>query len=307
RNGNVLPFGNYMPWGIFYPGDSLDYHANFKGEGTMPVTSSEFGISPFGNYNMAGNVSEWCLNETSKGFMAAGGAWGEPSYTFADYGTFPSFYSSPKLGFRCALNSPGSTSDQGAKRIEIKEEIPAYTPSSDADFNAWLKYYAYDKTPLDPQIVEVKDTAEWRREKITFNGAGGDRAIAYLYLPKNFPRPLQVIHFIPGSNVENGLRSLPQTIEDFLGPAIKSGRAVFGVVIKGYIERLRPEDYSEPDPTSAEYREKVVNWITDIRRGLDYLETRDDLNTSRIALFGISAGSRTGLIIAAVESRYRSL
>jgi len=189
RNGNVLPFGNYMPWGIFYPGDSLDYHANFKGEGTMPVTSSEFGISPFGNYNMAGNVSEWCLNETSKGFMAAGGAWGEPSYTFADYGTFPSFYSSPKLGFRCALNSPGSTSDQGAKRIEIKEEIPAYTPSSDADFNAWLKYYAYDKTPLDPQIVEVKDTAEWRREKITFNGAGGDRAIAYLYLLKNLPSP----------------------------------------------------------------------------------------------------------------------
>src|SRR5207248_1801746 len=100
---------------------------------------------------------------------------------------------------------------------------------------------------------------------------------------------------------------LPQTIEDFLGPAIKSGRAVFGVVIKGYIERLRPEDYSDPDPTSAEYREKVVNWITDIRRGLDYLETRDDLNTSRIALFGISAGARTGLILAAVESRYRSI
>jgi serine/threonine protein kinase len=58
RNGSASPLGNYMPWGIFYPGDTLDYHANFKNEGTMPVSSSEFGISPFGAYNMAGNASD---------------------------------------------------------------------------------------------------------------------------------------------------------------------------------------------------------------------------------------------------------
>ena len=91
-------------------------------------------MSPFGAYNMAGNVSEWCLNETSQGFIATGGAWGEPSYTFAQYAMLPGFYSSNKLGFRCALNSPGATGDQGAMRIEIKNEIPVYTPSSDAEF-----------------------------------------------------------------------------------------------------------------------------------------------------------------------------
>ena len=64
-----------------------------------------------------------------------------------------------------------------------------YAPSSDADFKQWLTHYQYDRTPLDPQIGETKETAEWLREKITFNGADGERAIAYLYLPKNFPDP----------------------------------------------------------------------------------------------------------------------
>ncbi|HYE66404.1 MAG TPA: protein kinase [Pyrinomonadaceae bacterium] len=307
RNGQVTSLGNYMPWGLFYPGDTLEHRANFRNNGTQPVNSAEFGMSPFGAYNMAGNVSEWILNETSQGFITSGGAWGDPTYMFANYGTFPGFYSSSKLGFRCALVAPGATSDQGAMRIEIKEEIPVYTPSSEANFNRWLTSYAYDKTPLDAQIIETKETAEWTRQKITFNGAGNERAIAYLYLPKNFPRPLQVIHFVPPGDVERGTRSLPVAMEDILGPFIKSGRAAFGVVVKGYIERLMPEGYTEINPTTVEYREKVVNRITDLRRGLDYLETRGDLDARRIAFFGPSAGARIGLILAAVENRYASV
>jgi serine/threonine protein kinase/formylglycine-generating enzyme required for sulfatase activity len=307
RNGEVSPLTNYMPWGVFYPGQTLDHRANFSNDGTMPVNSSEFGMSPFGAYNMAGNVSEWCLNETSQGFLSAGGAWGEPTYTFANYGTFPGFYSSDKRGFRCARNVTGETGDQSAMRIEIIEEIPTYKPSSEASFNELVKYYRYDKTPLDPQIVETKDTDGWRREKITFNGADGERAIAYLYLPRNFARPLQVIHFVPPGDVENGARPLPQAMEDILSPVVKSGRAVFGVVLKGYVERLRPESYVAPDPTTVEYRDKIVNWMTDLRRGLDYLETRNDIDAGRIGFFGPSSGARIGLILAAVENRYRSV
>jgi hypothetical protein len=44
----------------------------------------------------------------------------------------------------------------------------------------------------------------------------------------------------PG-DVANGLRSLPASIEDRLVPLIKSGRAVFGIVLEGYLERRRPE------------------------------------------------------------------
>ena len=51
----------------------------------------------------------------------------------------------------------------------------------------------------------------------------------------------------------------------------------------------------------------IVNRITDVRRGLDYLSTRDDLDVHRIALYGPSAGARIGLILAAVEDRYAAV
>src|SRR6185503_6586908 len=215
-------------------------------------------------------------------------------------------YSSNKRGFRCALTTAGKA-DQGAARIEINREIPVYAASSDANFRTWANAYYYDNTPLDAQVVEVKETDEWRREKITFNGADNQRAIAYLYLPKNYPGPAQVVNIVPAGDVASGLRSLPASIEDRLVPLIKSGRAVFGIVLEGYLERRRPEGYVTPDPTTVEYKELIVNRVTDVRRGLDYLLTTNDIDQHRIAFFGPSAGARIGLILAAVENRYAAV
>jgi serine/threonine protein kinase/formylglycine-generating enzyme required for sulfatase activity/predicted esterase len=307
RNGAFQSIVNYMPWGAFYPGDPLVHHANFDPNGTRPVTSSEFGMSPFGAYNMAGNAQEWTINDTTEGRIATGGAWGEPTYTFAQYATLPPFYSSSKVGFRCALVAPGANGDQGAMRIAIAQEIPVYTRSSDADFAKWSQKYDYDKAPLDARIESTQQTPEWKVEKISFNGADGERAIAYLYLPNNFARPLQVIHMVPAGDVDQGFRSLPASMEAGLGPILKSGRAAFGVVLKGYIERLNPPGYVFPNPTSVEYLERIVSRITDLRKGLDYLATRQEVDSSKVAFFGPSAGAQIGLVLAAVEPRYRAV
>ena len=85
RDGAQLGPVNFMPWGAFYPGDTLAHHANFEAAGTVPVTAHEFGMSPFGAYNMAGNAAEWTGSDTSVGRIATGGAWGEPTYVFAQY------------------------------------------------------------------------------------------------------------------------------------------------------------------------------------------------------------------------------
>ena len=111
-----------------------------------------------------------------------------------------------------------------------------------------------------------------------------------------------------GGDVAGGLRSLPASMEDRLASFIKSGRAAFGVVINGYIERLLPPGSVAPDPGTVEYLERVVARTIDLRRGLDYLVTRqDEIDSSRIAFFGPSAGAQVGLILAAVEDRYRSV
>ncbi|HVG36070.1 MAG TPA: SUMF1/EgtB/PvdO family nonheme iron enzyme, partial [Pyrinomonadaceae bacterium] len=304
RNGASSFAGLTMPWGLL--GDSTDYRANFKGRGAMPVDSMEFGMSPYGAFNMAGNVSEWMLNETSEAFLTSGGSWEDPFYVFGYYGSFPGFYSSNKLGFRCVLNFTGSANDQGAMKISLADEVPSYTPASEATVASFLRYYEYERTPLDAQIVEVKETDEWRREKITYNGAGGERAFAYLYLPKNFQGPLQVINFMPAGDVFNRARTLPDSIEAVLSPHIKSGRAVFGVVLKGFLERDQPKDYKPSPPTKIEYVEETAQLIGDVRRGLDYLETREDIDSGRIAYFGPSSANFK-LIVPALDMRYRTV
>ncbi|MCM2317276.1 MAG: hypothetical protein NDJ92_19185, partial [Thermoanaerobaculia bacterium] len=69
----------------------------------------------------------------------------------------------------------------------------------------------------------------------------------------------------------------------------------------------RPSTRRAPDSRSPEYVDFVVEQVTELRRGLDVLESRDDIDATRIAYFGPSAGSWAGVILAAVEPRYRSI
>src|SRR5581483_3581645 len=199
RDGVNNFIGQTMPWGLLEAG--VDLRANFKREGAMPVSSFAFGMSPYGCYNMAGNVAEWCANETPQGYFIAGGSWEDPTYLFGYYGTYPGFYSSNKIGFRCVMSATNAAEDQSAMRIDITHEVPLYTPAGDDKVKEWLKLFDYQPSPLDAEIVEVAETEAWRREKIAFNGASGERAMAYLYLPKNFQRPLQVVHLLPAADV----------------------------------------------------------------------------------------------------------
>ncbi|HRH44110.1 MAG TPA: SUMF1/EgtB/PvdO family nonheme iron enzyme, partial [Pyrinomonadaceae bacterium] len=306
RDGAFDPRYNAMPWGFIKQGENVENRANFRGTGTVEVDKNEFGMSPFGAYNMAGNVSEWNLNQSPDGFVTSGGAWNDLAYSFGDYGEYPGFYTSNRIGFRCVLNTTENVIDQGGQMLP-PAETPDYPSSNDIEFKSWLTHYEYDKKPLNAQTIENKDEGDWVREKITFSGEGGDQAIAYLYLPKNAAKPVQVLHYVPPGDVVRGIRSLPDSIEMFAAPFIKSGRAVFSVVLKGYMERPFPHNYLPPENSTVEFRKQMVNWITDLRLGLDYLETRNDLDKQKLGFLGISNGANVGLVLTAIENRYKTL
>src|SRR5581483_7181965 len=62
RNGVSDSLGVAYPWGVAPEGDDITARANFRGRGTMPVTSLPAGMSAYGAYHLAGNVKEWLLN-----------------------------------------------------------------------------------------------------------------------------------------------------------------------------------------------------------------------------------------------------
>lgn len=303
RNGR--PSYYWMPWGPFT--GSIEARANYNAQGTMPVQSLEFGLSPYGCYHMAGNVAEWCLNQAAEGFSVAGGSWDDPPYLFGSFGAYPGTFSANKLGFRCVLNPPGGTGDQGGMPVSDPTEVPTYKPAGDASFRAWQEFYRYPQPPLEARIEQTIETDDWRRETITYVGAGGERALAYLYLPKHYSPPWQVIQFLPGDDVFAGFRPLRVRVEGSLTQFVKSGRAVLAVVLKGFPERERPPNYSAPGYETIEYRDLVLNWTTDQRRALDYVETRSDLNAGKIAFFGFSGGESRKTVLPATETRYRSV
>ncbi len=87
---------------------------------------------------------------------------------------------------------------------------------------------------------------------------------------------------------------------------MKAGRAIFVVDLPGYPGREWPNGYRRPDGDSVAFRQRAVAESVDIRRGVDYLLTRKDVDGSRIAFMNASI-SWQGIIFAAVESRYRSV
>ena len=305
RNGNTTPIAMTMPWGI---STGIAGRANLAGRGTIPVGSLKFGMSPFGCFDMAGNVAEWCLNGTSQGYLAVGASWKSRAYEFAYYGTYPDDHHSNRIGFRCVKNLGAEGSNPSAIWLDLDEDVPEFIPAPEAEVKTWLTQYAYDNdAPLEARVDERIETDQWTREKITFAGVDGARVIAYLYLPKHFPPPYQVIHLVPAGDVTFGYNTVPQSVEnDYYASFVRSGRAIFVVVLKGYLGREWPVVRQAPAPSSPEYVAEVVGDIHDLRRGLDYLEHRHDLDMGKIAFLQVSAGG-TSAGLPAIDNRYRAV
>ena len=75
--------------------------SNFQGAGTQPV-GGDGALSGFGTSDMAGNVKEWCWNESAEGErFLLGGGFGEPAYMFHGQDAQSPWDRRPNYGVRC--------------------------------------------------------------------------------------------------------------------------------------------------------------------------------------------------------------
>jgi formylglycine-generating enzyme required for sulfatase activity/dienelactone hydrolase len=281
--------------------------SNFGSSGVLPVGSKP-DMSPWGNYDMAGNVKEWIWNEAdSDKRYVLGGAWDEPNYMFVDPDAQSPFLRAANIGFRCvkyiepAVDLKIATAPMPTPRRDLTKEKPA----SDELFRAYRSLYSYDKIPLNSTVEPFgKDEDDWKTEKITYAAAyGHERAVAYLFLPKKSKPPFQTVVFFPGSNALL-LRSFSVYPTAALDGILRSGRAVLYPVYKSTYERGDGMETDVASETST-WRDHVVMWVKDASRAIDYAETRPDLDHEKLAYYGYSWGAEMGAIVPAVEPRIK--
>jgi formylglycine-generating enzyme required for sulfatase activity/tRNA A-37 threonylcarbamoyl transferase component Bud32/dienelactone hydrolase len=279
--------------------------SNFSGRGTVPVGSTR-GISAYGTYDMAGNVREWCLNASGDQRFILGGGWNDEPYQFNDAYTQAPFDRSPTNGIRMMkyfAAEPNLALAAEPLQRAWRDFLKA-RPVTEAVFAAYRQIYAYDRTPLAAKVVETVDEGDWTRELVRMNAAyAGDSLLVYLYLPKRGVRPYPGVVFFPGSNAirDHAPQNLQVRAIDFI---IKSGRAVLYPVYKGTYQRSDSLKTDVQDSSNF-YRDHVVMWAKDLRRGVDYLETRPEVATGRLAYYGLSWGGAMGGLMPAVEPRIR--
>ncbi|HUP62726.1 MAG TPA: protein kinase [Thermoanaerobaculia bacterium] len=302
RNGaRALGWGSVFPWGIAVATE-VTRRANFREAGPMPVDSLPSGMSAWGVYHLAGNVTEWLRNSKDNGYATAGGSFDDPVYQFGNIGAYPAWYQSPAVGFRCVRELGGSGRDQGAFALDTRTTERIFHPAGDAEFARLRRVYEYPRTPLHAKVIAREDTSDWVREKITFTGGAGRTAIAYLYLPKGSKPPYQVVHFVPPGDIWRGQRPLPQVVERAAAGIVREGRAILSVVHEGFVERERPGGRG-----AIESMQDYINCAVDLRRSLDYLASRSDIDLAKIGFFGPSAGTVVGVLVTAVDPRYRAV
>jgi tRNA A-37 threonylcarbamoyl transferase component Bud32/dienelactone hydrolase len=288
--------------------------SNFRGKGPVAVGSLP-GITPYGAFDMAGNVREWCWNETPKGRLIRGGAWDDTTYMFGDPSQAPPMDRSAKNGFRCALYpEPGRIPAAAFQVAKLREARNFYKekPVSDSIFQVYKEQFSYDKTDLNARVESRQEGSEWTHEKITFAAAyGAERIIAHLFLPKDVAPPYQTVVDFPHSGSQyqrssQDLESYPE-FSVFLSFVVRSGRAVLYPVYKGTFERGNDALTAvlEGDLASHQYTELLTQEVKDFRRCLDYLDTRRDIDNQKLAYYGVSWGGMLGGIIPAVEERLK--
>jgi hypothetical protein len=281
---------------------SMAQLSNFNKTGPERV-GTHAGMSYFGAYDMAGNVREWTSTAVGDRRYILGGGWTDSSAMCMNPDNQPLWDRSDINGFRCIRSKDpipqallGPVSYGGADRSKLK-------PVNDALFAAYRAMLAYDRGELHSASEVVEDTPAWREEKVSFAAAyGGERVIAHLFLPKNSKPPYQTVIYAPGLEAVylNSEKYLERSNISFL---MQGGRAVMYPIYKGTYERGIGVN---GDLTGTVERDLIVHWSMDLGRSIDYLQTRPDIDTTRLAYLGGSFGGWIGAILTQVEPRIKA-
>jgi cephalosporin-C deacetylase-like acetyl esterase len=166
---------------------------------------------------------------------------------------------------------------------------------------ALLRHFDYDqKAPLDIREAGVEQRGEVAIHDISYASPKGGRVPAYLVVPKGkgpFAAVIWGHWYQDGSEFRNRKEFLEEAVA--LAPVgVVSLLTDSPVARPGYVAAKDPLDESQ-----ITYR---VQTILDMRRGVDLLLARDDVDAKRLAYVGHSYNAATGAFLAGIDKRFKA-
>ncbi len=273
--------------------------SNFAGKGSKAVGASP-GVSLHGVFDMAGNHREWVWTETDRQRYCLGGAWNDPAYFLMESEARSPFDRARENGFRCVKyqNCKAPPARYAGALKESFRDFSREKPASDEAFRIIESMYPRDTGPLDAKVESEQSQENRRVIRVSYAaGYGGERLPAYLILPKNAVPPYQTVIWFPGANALQMQKSDTLVSGQYLDFIVQSGRAMLYPIYKGTYER------NMGLAIGHQSRESLTWWVSEVRRSVDYLESRPDIDGKRIAYAGSSWGARMASIMLAMETR----
>lgn len=173
-----------------------------------------------------------------------------------------------------------------------------------------------EKTPLAPETLEKVDCGTYIREKIAYEVEPGEKVTAYICAPKNMTTPAPAIfchhqhnrEFDIGKSEVVGLMGNPD--QAYASELAERGYITFAP------DAIAFEERNWASPGSSEWHELAVRLIQgktlmakvlfDAMQGINYLVSREDVDSERIGFIGHSYGGRMALWLPAFEKRIKS-
>jgi dienelactone hydrolase len=197
---------------------------------------------------------------------------------------------------------PIKAAEWGARRESIERVLMAFlgTPPK-------------AKPPLAPRVLEEADLGSYTRRSLTFQSEPGEQVPAYLLVPKNIRGRLPAV-LCPHQTTQAGKKEPVGLAGD---PTLHTA---LHLVERGYVTLTWDAlCFGERhDPASGHYGDAIPfyrrhpGWsllgkmVWDASRAVDYLETLDFVDPSRVGSVGHSHGGITTLFAMALDPRVKA-
>jgi len=166
-----------------------------------------------------------------------------------------------------------------------------------------LKYYEYDHDlPLEDSVELISDSLGYELSSVVFTSVHNKRVTGLLSVPVD-PNPLPVVILLHGV----GDRKTVDYIEAGHDYFVNSGFAVLRIDILNHGDRKEHDyDFNLTDGYRYWTRDIISQTVFDLRRSIDFLQTRKEIDFERIGYYGISLGGIIGTIFSGVDARVKA-